>query len=149
MKNVGDFNKFIKDRRLNNLLAFLKKEQIARADLEKELERYDMLRPDIFHSIHEFEIKILAKWPDTNGLSFEEILQRCIKENALTKEDAAKIKTIRNAFSHNQYPDPLAFMSGNVMNEEAAGSSHVADYFYNYLVAALQKVKSETPSTVG
>ncbi len=138
VKNIGDFNKFIKDRRLPNLLAYLQKEQIHRAELEKELERYDIVRIEIFKIIHEFEKAILTKYPGIDGKDFDNIISHFQQSNNLPELTAMQIKKIRNAFSHNQYPDPIYFLN----NEDlkligTTGVELYTDYFFNFIKTIL------------
>ncbi len=138
VKNLGDFNKFIKDRRLNNLLAYLQKDQIPRAELEKELENYDTVRIDIFKTIHDFENRILKQAPSIDGTDFDNIIAHYQQSANLPTDAAARIKKIRDAFSHNKYPDPVYFMGDGQITFSVNG--FYAQYFLGYLKTNLNVV---------
>jgi len=141
VKNIGDFNKFIKDRRLNNLLAYMQKSEIKRQELEKELERYDLIRADIFKTIHEFESMILTKFPGIDGTKFEIIIDQYQQISGLPNARKEQIKQIRHAFSHNQYPNPSHFLDDESIETVGSGNTrYYVDYFLEFVKTNLLKV---------
>lgn len=138
VKNIGDFNRFSKDRRLNNLLAYIQKPQISRTELEAELERYDKVRVEIFQVIHEFETRMKEHVPENDAKDFGNIM---VKYQQLTGTDGLtgeQVQKIRNAFSHNQYPDPIYFTHLLEISDEKQRPRFYADYFLAFLKEKLQ-----------
>ena len=114
IKNYGDFRRFVKDRRLPNLMEYLKDERIERADLEKELEAYHNTRIEVFRIVQAFETLVhthLREDLQTNlripvGKSEHEgILWTYFEHEGMDKQAIERIKNLRNAFAHNQYPE--------------------------------------------
>lgn len=108
-KNYGDFAKFTKDRRLNNLFMWLPPDsRIERSQLQKELDNYDTQRLLLFEVLHQFEKLAVAKTGKAeNGKSFfDEILQAFYKAYPAFTAEEALATAIRNAIAHNQYPQP-------------------------------------------
>lgn len=54
VKNYGDFRRFLKDRRLNNLMFYFDSEVVERAAVEREVDEYDRNRIRIFELIRTF-----------------------------------------------------------------------------------------------
>lgn len=117
-KNYGDFRRFLKDRRLDNLLPYFKEMRINRKVLEKELEQYDSVRPHVFKLIRDFEKEMFNKYQ----LELEKKINKknqYIEHNAILevffekfqgfKEKKALMENLRGKFSHNQYPDSALF----------------------------------------
>lgn len=104
IKNYGDFFCYLYDDRVKSLLPQIKKAEIDRMDLDRELMNYDLTRSEIFRLILDFEKAINDKYPEmtkerhgfTDLLNKLEILKHSEKEN---------IRLVRNAFSHNKYPN--------------------------------------------
>jgi hypothetical protein len=117
IKNFGDFRRFVKDRRLSNLMFFIEKETILRKELEDELEAYDTVRIEIFKAIAEFEKKAYLRYK--NNIRHEDrnnehkrILELFFQDFPKFKTVEAQILSIRNAFSHNQYPSKSYWQTG-------------------------------------
>jgi len=141
VKNIGDFNKFIRDRRLNNLLGYIQQAEINRPLLEKELERYDTVRVDIFKIIHDFESQILALAPAIDGKNFDNIIAFHQQQTNLPDKLIKQIKKIRDAFSHNEYPNPLFFLDENNTLPGKEEKLYFADYFHDFIKNNLKTVK--------
>jgi len=77
------------------------------ADLCEELDRYDRHRVDVFDSVLKYENKISqghSKKELMNGQSQIDFKAIQSFDNQNTKADKEDLRLIRNAFSHNQYP---------------------------------------------
>ena len=109
VKNFGDFFRFIYDGRLESLLSHLDCNEIEREALEKEFENYDLTRPEIFGAIHQIEREIIeAHKIDKNDpikINFRRLLSLKNGDATNLDEDSEIIIEIRNAFSHNRYPN--------------------------------------------
>lgn len=107
LKNYGDFFTFLYDKRVDTLLGNVNEIRISRDTLERELSRYDTNRPSVFLNIHRFEDK------ETWGMEAEDLEKRyetdsplfskIVKESSVDQKDV--LITLRNAFSHDFYPD--------------------------------------------
>lgn len=126
LKNYGDFFRFVHDRRVDSLLPLVSKVEIDRADLEKELQNYDLERAGIFALAHDLEKVVMQTWPyledpASPDYTFENSKGKTIvKRNnfiSLVTELSMKIPVehsdlthlgdVRNAFSHNTYTKEL------------------------------------------
>ncbi len=117
IKNYGDFRRFVNDRRLNMLFQWIDNDRIERVDLEKELEGYDKARLEAAHCIYHFENEVcqrlmMVKKPNKTYVGNEEILEAFYAQFPQYAVERPIIKQIRNAFSHNQYPDVTIFPAG-------------------------------------
>lgn len=103
IKNYGDFYCFLYDERIKSLLPQIEVVEIDRAVLEEELSKYDHIRPHVFDLTLSFEKAINSKRPELakEKHGFTDLLNSLTKYDEVSKE---KIRLIRNAFSHNEYP---------------------------------------------
>lgn len=119
LKNYGDFIRFTKDRRLNNLFLWTGNTKLERAMLEKELERYETTRLAIFKLVHDFEKVLYKKYKqyfdnkmvsdNKSYIDHNDMLTKFFVEFPDLKKYEEIMKTIRNRFSHNQYPEKDVF----------------------------------------
>lgn len=113
-KNYGDFRRFIKDRRMSELMFYLSAEVIDKKELERELEKYDKARLEVFQIISNFETvaypryKSRIKEADKNH-EHKRILELLAEEFPEIEPIREKALNIRNKFSHNQYPEQYLF----------------------------------------
>jgi hypothetical protein len=121
IKNYGDFRRFLKDRRLPNLMQYLEDSRIERVELEKELEAYQKVRIEIFQLVRNFEETALSQIPNLKeqimnyrGMDKENQRKHPHEHNQILmayfayvqEEDKTQtVVNLRNAFAHNQYPD--------------------------------------------
>ncbi len=107
IKDYGKIYKLLNDRRVDDLLARHRTDEVKMGDLTEELAHYDRNRVAVFGSILNYERKISKDKSDAELLdkvdyvNFNEI-QKLDKQNS--GENKRKLHSIRNAFSHNQYP---------------------------------------------
>lgn len=118
---VGEFRRFLKDRRLPGLFAYLTQPVICRAQLEQELKDYQTNRIKAFKLIHAFENKaygqtgLASEYADTDVArkykrgEHQRLLINWFAAQSQLSEDEKKQKieemvVLRNAISHNQYP---------------------------------------------
>lgn len=109
LKNYGDFFRFIYDTRVRPLLAHARIEdnRLSREDLDAELDKYDQKRIPLFKLVHNLERNIWKqlpaekRHPADGKVDFKYIL-RFIDMKEIDKD---LLKAIRNAFSHNEYPE--------------------------------------------
>lgn len=106
LKNYGDFFRFIYDQRIKALLPQVKSVEILdRQKLEKELERYDLIRTPFFELLLEFEKSIVCKNPELKKEKHD--FKRILKVFEAEKDDKEHLRLIRNAFCHNNYPEDI------------------------------------------
>ncbi|MFA6040803.1 MAG: type VI-B CRISPR-associated RNA-guided ribonuclease Cas13b [Methylophilus sp.] len=109
VKKIGEFRRFLKDRRLKGLLSYYGQTEIAREIIAKELEEYQRLRLEIFEVLHQFESNSFQQYgldADYQGSEHGKLLSAYFKANPQA-DSQAKIHCmliLRNAFAHNQYP---------------------------------------------
>lgn len=106
VKNYGDFRAFLKDRRIESLLPYLKEKTIQYEPLKLELEMYSKARMGIWEAILDFENAAIAHLSLTvNEEGY--IAHKPILDQALAEWEETKIKRmneIRNAVAHGTYP---------------------------------------------
>lgn len=104
IKNYGDFFCYLYDERVKSLLPQIKKAEIDRMELDRELMNYDLTRPEIFSLILDFEKAVNNKYPEMTKQrhGFTDLLNKLEVLNSLEKDN---IRLVRNAFSHNKYPN--------------------------------------------
>lgn len=133
IKNYGDFRGFLKDRRINSLLPYLKDNKIQFEALEQEFEFYSEARAAVFERIFRFEKAVTGAVTisKNNGyIKHTEILKQKIGKN---DERFSKILQLRNAFSHSNYPDYILFkddIDGSGFNElknYTSGNKNIQD----------------------
>jgi|GEM_PF-3409064 len=131
VRNYGDFVRYTKDSRLENLFKWVSVKNISLADLKTELENYQDVRFDIFSLIHRFEKLVLEKFAEevkkerelnqkgqyfTNFSTILNVFYRYFPNFA---KERAKIESLRNNLSHNEYPEAQYF-SENITNLSVA-----------------------------
>lgn len=115
IKNYGDFFKLINDKRLKSLLNNITHNTIDKDQLDQEFSTYDDMRPKAVELVFELEKAAYDKYADLKYMvgevehfDFGCLLEELKKRHDLTLNDSYKLSQIRNAFSHNQYPNPNA-----------------------------------------
>ena len=107
VKDYGKVFKLMHDRRVDDLLSLHCGGTVNMNALISELQEYDNSRIPIFDTILRYERKI------SSGVPMEALLNNRSRvdfkaiqafDNQNTPEDKNSFKQIRNAFSHNQYP---------------------------------------------
>lgn len=117
IKNYGDFRRFLKDRRLNNLMFYFDSEVVERAAIERELDEYDRNRIRIFELIRAFEDKAAKRWPElarlrpekTGAGLHQKFLDKYFASNQKNIPKAECMRNLRNSYFHNEFPDRALF----------------------------------------
>lgn len=117
VKNYGDFRRFLKDRRLNNLMFYFDNDVVERAAIEREVDEYDRNRIRIFELIRTFEDKAAKRWPElarlrpekTGPSLHQKFLDRYFDSNPKRKHEADRMRNLRNSYFHNEFPDRALF----------------------------------------
>lgn len=110
IKDYGEIYKILKDKRIDSLLLNQKKQMPETIDLEdvkEELVTYNRKRALMISTIQEYEKDVYEEnrthFDGKSGrFGFKEILEADQSSSPLTKE---AVRKVRNAVSHNQYPD--------------------------------------------
>ena len=106
IKNYGDFFCYLYDGRVKTLLPQIEKIEINREELDRELMNYDLARPYIFRLILDFERTVNMKHPEMlqERHGFTDLLNKLNELDVFSSRESEDIRLIRNAFSHNEYP---------------------------------------------
>lgn len=111
LKNYGDFFRFIYDYRTLPLLQNCKKEEISRAEIEKEFDNYDSQRVGMFERCQAVEKAVFDKLTpeqlspkDEEGKPVKVDFKYLLSFVDIKESNKALIRTIRNAFCHSTYP---------------------------------------------
>ena len=113
LMDYGDVYRLLADRRTTDLLKYHNGDVVQASDLKQELDAYDNRRVGVFKDIMDYERKV------TNGVKNRQLCDSMPKANSKTvdfkvmqlfddKNDELtklELRTIRNAFCHNSYPD--------------------------------------------
>lgn len=107
IRKLGEFRRFMKDRRLPDLFTYHASDQIDRDTLRLELEAYQRNRFKAIQAILYFESQhpLPSDAQPTSSISrHHQLLQHSpVKDN---EQNMAEMLVLRNAFFHNQYPSP-------------------------------------------
>ena len=98
------------------LLPYICEAQVDRSELAKELDAYEANRPEVFAIIHQYEKNIIQNTPkeilqekvEIGGRSIDvkNNFRALMKVGGIVSNDIIdEIVEVRNAFSHNHYPD--------------------------------------------
>lgn len=107
LKDYGNVFKLLSDTRTETLLTG-QKGIVKATDLSEELDKYDASRIDAFSDILSYEKKIAAGHTESEMLNENGIISFSKIQTLDTQNsdvDKQKIRSIRNAFAHNQYPE--------------------------------------------
>lgn len=141
-KNYGDFMLLLVDTRIGTLLSKMEGDDFDRTLVERELDAYDNARRKVYQVLHAVERGAIEKDPVlrerrvddpafmeerrmANGKvrkepcvnSFSGLLRRAGRTDAT----AQHLVNIRNAFSHNKYPDDLSIVADRELPKVARG----------------------------
>lgn len=135
LKNYGDFFALAHDKRLDSLLDILKTNRINKDAIEDELDNYDTCRPTMAKLILDFEKMAYDKYPELKRLvnetyhfDFSALLQELILKGEFNRSQTYLLSQIRNAFSHNVYPNN-GIIEVNTLPEIA---NHLIEMFGEY-----------------
>lgn len=114
IKNYGDFFVLANDKRLVNLLALVNQDRVSKDEIEQELKRYDVCRPEVvkmildlekwaFDNFPELKAKVMNDRED-NKVGFNYILDVLLENKRIGEAQKETLRLIRNAFDHNNYP---------------------------------------------
>jgi hypothetical protein len=166
-KRYGEFRKFLKDRRLENLLKYYNSDnKIPREKLVHELENYDLKRKEILELIYNFEKIVhtkyqteeiinslgennLKKYEDTGIIShsgyLEFICEKFNYELPLKGAEEYSFAVFRNKLLHNQIPynAQLADFVNNADNYETLVTQKLFDIIINVYTNLIETIKNE------
>lgn len=122
IKRHGEFRRFLKDRRIGDLLAYLPAErtEISRAEIEEEIKIYDERREAFFEKIYHFEAALYERYeaafratPPEGGLfhhrHYLQVLGAQASPDIFGTLGLDKTCYLRNKLCHNQIPPAAAF----------------------------------------
>lgn len=114
IKDYGKFRRFLKDRRLKNMLTYFNDDKVTRDELRAHLDVYERRRVGIFKAIYEFEqacgknsgfkdeIGRLMQHP--GRVAHKHLTKKYQELKGLSAQAIQHLDMIRNAFAHNQFP---------------------------------------------
>lgn len=152
IKRYGEFRRFLKDRRLENLLKYYDEITIQRITLEEELDLYDRKRHNVFQKVLEFEEVFHQQFPEkfTELLGNNKIvkhtaqlqyIQGLLGENILPDATLNRLVEMRNKFSHNEIPYN-EWLKNNLLKKHTSFSETLIEYAiteYDNLIYQMRK----------
>lgn len=140
-KDFGVFKKFIKDRRLPDLFEYYDDEKIPLQQLREELSQYNKYKDLILDKVFELEKLIISKATESeleneilNQGNYSNVqhlpyLKYLKARNLIDDQSLTLLKTVRNKFSHNQFP-PKGIMNQFITwNEGESFSQQIYDRY--------------------
>lgn len=134
----GNFKALVKDRRLNGLFSFVKtpseaeseSNPISKSRVEYELGEYQKARIEIIKDMLALEKTLIDKYNSLDTDNFNKMLTDWLElkgepDKASFQNDVDLLITVRNAFSHNQYPmrNRITFANINLFSLSSADTS--------------------------
>jgi len=114
IKDYGKFRRFLKDRRLPNLMAYYETEKVSKTALQEELYTYEVKRIAVLEAIFKLEETAFKKYNhhfetlranDTGGIIQHKFyLEHLVNQNIIDQVGEKIMEQFRNKFSHNEYP---------------------------------------------
>ncbi len=165
-KRYGEFRKFLKDRRLENLLKYYNSEyKIPREKLVHELENYDLKRKEILELIYNFEKIVhtkyqteeiinslgennLKKYEDTGIISHSAYLEFVCKkfnyELPIKGDEDYSFAALRNKLLHNEIPQntQLDDIVNNPENHDSLVTQKLFDIIMNVYTDLIKTIKT-------
>jgi hypothetical protein len=133
LKNYGEFFALANDKRFTSLLKIISAMYVNKEEIEEEFDNYDTCRPSIVKLIMEFEKGAFSKYPEMrdlvteeNHFDFSKILTFISDKGEIDLNDSKVLSQVRNAFSHNQYPNQADIVEIRTLPEIA---KHLIDLF--------------------
>ena len=133
IKNYGDFFRVTGDQRLPSLLNIINSTALSMTQLNEELSNYDNCRPEMVKLILGLEKEIYTRFPEKRNLvyeiekfNFSKLMAEMVREGMFSNDDRNTINLIRNAFSHNYYPEKVV-ISGLCIPEVAKSYEEMMD----------------------
>ncbi len=148
LKKFGDFIWLLHDRRIKEMVKWVIKQkiEITLEELKNELDNYERYRVKAFEIIHDFEKAVFKraesalKWKETGYIAFDEFIKTSIRLLPKFQKSLERIKTIRDNFAHNKYPDePKDILS----KEELPEISEIAKSIYSILDEDVESFKKK------
>lgn len=114
LKNYGDFFVLANDKRLEKLLKLVGRQRVEKSELDAELKRYDVCRPEVVRMVFDLEKMAFDLFPqlaervkaggESGKIGFKDILEVLLKEGKIKERQKEVLRLIRNSFDHNNYP---------------------------------------------
>lgn len=123
LKDYPKFYGVLSDRRMPSLLQIVKDNRIVKEQIEKELDSYDKVHPQILKEIFAVEADYYKNSGGNETLKFGKILESFGRYSA---DSQSELKKIRNSFSHMSYPEDSDPVSEAELPKKA---STMADVF--------------------
>lgn len=153
IKRHGDFRRFLKDRRIEDLLAYLSADcaKISRPELEAEIETYDQRREAFFEKIYRFEAAVFERFGESfpplsgektcyNHFDYLSVIEQNAPAGIFDPLGLDKTCELRNKLCHNEIPaaaDFSALIEVDDSKQIAARLFDLADRTYDTIMEKL------------
>lgn len=171
IKHHGKFRRFMKDRRLENLVQYFPKGEIEKEFLEDELDRYDKGREELMETILIFEAEAAKRWlPDLKAAhvnlnsethkhhyiehtAFLNVADSVFSLEEFTGLNVKNVKFLRDKFAHNQVPIDswLRVSIGVILPGESVVQKlvNLSKGFYESLTSKIKTIEYAASTTAG
>ncbi|KAA6340367.1 hypothetical protein EZS27_011763 [termite gut metagenome] len=158
IKRYGEFKRFMKDRRLPDLLGYYGEKEIPLKVLETEMETYDRMRKDAIEQIYNFEKLIydnfeseLKKSVDPSALYIDHnhylnfVKQKFKLETVITEMQSESFRELRNKIEHNQFPPREDWIIDKISQDTT--TTIITEKIMNLISTEYKKIWREVEST--
>jgi uncharacterized membrane protein YjdF len=116
IKHYGKFRKFMKDRRLGQLVQYFNVDEIKRDDLQTELDKYEKGRLKLMDTILQFEKAAAQRWMPQlkeahnreqhyiQHFAYLKVANDLLPLKEITSLNLDQIQELRKKFAHNEVP---------------------------------------------
>lgn len=155
-KNYTELRKYRYDRRLSALFGYHPAEEVDLDWLKIQLAAYDKAKQEVFDTVFELEKQVITKdsegvkrlFKDDKGNSKSGNIQHTpylawLKEKEIITEAQEEfLKGVRNAFSHNQFPQKENIPKEMELNDDLPFAAQIAAAYKQKIEDIKQKIQS-------
>lgn len=154
LKNINDLNRFAHDRRLPGMTAYIPYAAISVDDLRYELTDYNQARQMVFDTVFALEKVIIAKEPEavarlftdkaghpqSGNIQHKPYVSWLQANGFISDTEREYLETVRNSFSHNQFPPYPVISRSQQINDTKKIASQIAEAYKNKMDEIISRI---------